>query len=601
MNTELNPLLTRIEQLEAEVRKLNQRLNEFEQHKSVTIQPAKTQAAQPASKEEILPNEAMLLSGSSSLLMHISLISFLLVIALGLRALADNGIIDLQIGTLLGMAYATALIIAGYFSYRRRSTIAPILTTTGGLLMCSVLVETYIRFSSLPVEAVYIMLAITGICMAVISYLHHTSLPIIVGTFGTCIAAVAIDYPNPFFPYLGLVLWLSNILGYFATRVKRCSWLRWFLLFTTHFMLQIWGLKLSGFFTSGAAAEHLAPGWFIPIITLIGATFMLISLFGIIRSGEEKISKFDFSLPALNAGWCYVAGIYALKNPTLFGAPAAAAAIIHFGLAFWLADRKTTNAAGTNTFTAGGIILACLSLPALTSSMLIPLPVLSTLAFVTCYYAHKWASGGMRMTSYLLQGYVSLILAIELAGGEIDSPILTLLLTAICATFAILHYRFARRHQPPAVSQAFTRFDKKDQAALLPLFAGLTNAFFTATAITYFILTQVYRGDLPTALTGAQSILINGGSILLIFFAASRHNKELRNTAILIMLLGGCKVFIMDMLQIKGSWLVFGIFSFGIAAAIESLVLARWKTEPQEQAEPAQAPEKVPETQEQPG
>ncbi len=39
------------------------------------------------------------------------------------------------------------------------------------------------------------------------------------------------------------------------------------------------------------------------------------------------------TLPALNASWCYVAGIYAMKNPLAFGTPAAAAAIVHFGLA----------------------------------------------------------------------------------------------------------------------------------------------------------------------------------------------------------------------------------------------------------------------------
>ena len=152
MNNEINPLIARIEQLEAEVRNLNHRVNEFEQGKQAAAAPVVPRTSKPADNEELLPSEAALLSGSSSLLMHISVISFLLVIALGLRALADNGIIDLQIGTLLGMAYATALIVAGYLFYRRNSTIAPILTTTGGLLMCSVLVETYTRFESIPMR-----------------------------------------------------------------------------------------------------------------------------------------------------------------------------------------------------------------------------------------------------------------------------------------------------------------------------------------------------------------------------------------------------------------------------------------------------------------
>ena len=586
MSTEPTPLELRVELLEAQLQQLSKQVADLKQTAPEIVTSKRHEPPQQVPVEEFIPNEATLLVGSSSLLMHVSALSFLLVIALGLRAMADNGVIGMQIGTLLGMAYAAALISAGYLFYHRKHSIAPLLTTTGGLLMCSVLVETYTRFSSLPVEAVYIMLAITGICMAAISYLQHTSVPIIVGTFGICIAAVAIDYPNPYFPYLGLLLWLSNILGFFATRVKRCSWLRWFLLFTTHFMLQIWGLKLSGLFKSGNPAEHLSPDWFIPIITLIGFTFMMISLFGIIRSGDEKISKFDFSLPAVNAGWCYIAGIYALKDPTLFGAPATGAAIIHFGLVFWLADRKRGNAAGTSTFTAGGIILACLSLPALMNDMLLPLPILSALAFTVCYYAQKWASGGMRMASYFLQAYVSFILIAELISNGIERPALAFTLTIICGLIATFHYRFSRQHQPPERSEAFKRLDKRDQTALLPLFAGLTNMFFAALAVTHLVLQQVYTGDFEIAFIASQTILMNLAAIFLIALAAMRHNKELRNTAILVMLIAGAKAFILDMFKISGTWLVFSIFAFGIAAALTSLILARWKTEPNEQQQP---------------
>ncbi len=582
MSVEPSPLGARVEQLEQQVQLLSKQVAELEQRAANGAYASRTQAAKPAQKEELIPNEAMLLVGSSSLLQHISTLCFLLVAALGLRALTDNDMLDLQLGTALGMGYAAALIVGGYLLYRKNKSMAPIFITTGGLLMFSVLVETYTRFSAIPVELVYIMLAITGICMAVISYTTKTSLPIIIGTLGMCLAAVAIDYPNPYFPYLGLLLWISNILGFFATRIKRCSWLRWMLLFTTHFMLQIWGLKLSGLLSRGNAAEHLSPDWFIPIVTLIGGTFMLISLLGIIRSGDDKISKFDFSLPAVNAGWCYVAGIYALKDPALFGAPAAAAAIIHFAIAFRLADRQRRHAPGTNTFTAGGIILAGLSLPALFGDMLLPLPVLSVLAFVSCYYSKKWVSGGMRMTAYLLQGYVSLILALELISENSQHPAVSLIVATTCTLIALYHYRYCRQNQPPDHSQAFERFDKNDQAALLPLFAGLTNGFFMTMLIVGYFLQTYYKGVFATALIGAQSVTINLAAILMIFLALSRHNKELRNMAILLMILGGCKVFILDLFRISGTWLVAGIFAFGIAAALQSLVLARWKTEPAE-------------------
>lgn len=571
--------------LSSQVQQLSARVAKLELTGTTASLSSPAQSAKPTEKEELMPTEANLLVGSSSLLQHISAVCFLLVAALGLRALTDSDMLDLQLGTALGIGYAAAMIMIGYLLYRKKQSMAPIFITIGGLLMCSVLVETYIRFAAIPVELVYIMLAVTGISMAIISYTTHTALPIIVGTFGMCLAAVAIDYPNPYFPYLGLVLWLANVLGYFASRLKRCSWLRWLLLFTTHFMLQIWGMKLTGLLSRGNAAEHLSPNWFIPIVALIGGTFMLIALFGIIRSGDEKVSKFDFSLPAVNAGWCYIAGIYALKDPTLFGSPAAAAAIVHFALAYWLSRRQSSNAQGTNTFTAGGLILACLSLPALFGNMLLPLPLLSILAIATCYFSCRWASGGMRITSYLLQAYISVIFAIEFIGGIEDQQrtTATLMVTIICSMIAVGHYFYARSTKPPEHSQIFARYDKRDQAALLPLFAGLVDSFFSCMLLAHYALRHYYSDDMTFALTGTQSIIINLAAIFIMIRAFFHDNTELRNVAILVLVIGGAKVFVMDMFSISGAWLVCSIFTFGIAAALASLVLARWKTEPADQ------------------
>ena len=110
--------------------------------------------------------------------------------------------------------------------------------------------------------------------------------------------------------------------------------------------------------------------------------------------------------------------------------------------------------------------------------------------------------------------------------------------------------------------------------------------FFAALAVTHMVLQQVYTGDFEIAFIASQTILMNLAAIFLIVLAAMRHNKELRNTAILVMLIAGAKAFILDMFKISGTWLVFSIFAFGIAAALTSLILARWKTEPNEQQQP---------------
>ncbi|MBW6509821.1 MAG: hypothetical protein K0A94_09790 [Desulfuromonadales bacterium] len=575
-------LSERVEELIQQVALLTVRVGQLENQTQLLEQPMQ-QATDPVikpakqTKSPALNEERSLLVSGSSLLKHISAVCFLLVIGLGLRALGDNDLINMRLGTILGIAYASLLIGAGYALYRRASSMAPLFTIIGAILMFSVLMETHIRFSSVPVEIVYLLMAVTGIAMALISLDRKVSLPIIVGTLGMCWAAVVIDYPNPYFPYLGLMLWLSNILGFFASRIKRCSWLRWLLMLTTHFMLQIWGLKISGVLSGTATQQHISAGWFVPIVTLIGFTFVLISLFGIIRSGDEKISKFDYSLPAINAAWCYVAGIYALKSPELFGVPAAIAAGFHFALVFWLAQRKRVNAPGTNTFTAGGVILAGLSLPALMGGMLLPLPFLSLLALGICICSNIWSSGGMRITSYVLQGYILVIIAMEALANLTVAPVPLMSIALISAYLAIHHYSYCRQNPPPAESVAFSRYDTHDRSAALPLLSGLSIALIAASALGYFILSRNYSGELNVAFTGLVSLLINGTAIVLMSLAAYRNNRELRNLSCLIMVMGGAKVFVYDMLQISGPWLVVGLLAFGIAAALQSLILARWK------------------------
>jgi len=582
MPSEPHPLEQKIGELSLQLARLGERVEQLEQQVSAKpLAPRKQATKTPVVAEEASESGSLLHLDSSSLLQIVAVLCFLLVVALGLRALTDNGLLEPHLGSILGIFYAASLIIGGHLFYRKTNPLAPVFCITGAVVMFSVMVEAHTRFSALPEAIAYLVLAVTGIGMATISYLNKVALPIIVGTLGMCFAAVAIGYPTPHYPYLALMLWASNILGFFATRLKRCSWLRWLLLVTTHFMLQLWGLKLVGVMVhSQDKPELLVPGLFIPIVALIGLTFMMIALFGIIRSGDEKVSKFDFTLPAVNAAWCYVAGIYVLKDPELFGVPAAAAAVIHFALAYWLSRRSTSNAQGTNAFTAGGLILACLSLPALFNDMVLPLPILSALAFATCYLANRWSSGGMRISSYLLQAYISAIIIVEIGGSVQGGPrsLAILIAVLICCVMTGAHFFYARQSRPPENSKIFIQYDKKDKSALLVLFAGLINSFFASMIIAHYVLQYYYQEDMSVAFTATQSIIISFAAIFIMVQAFFKNNSELRNVSILILLIGGGKVFIIDMLNISGAWLVASLFSFGIAAALESLVLARWKT-----------------------
>jgi len=63
----------------------------------------------------------------------------------------------------------------------------------------------------------------------------------------------------------------------------------------------------------------------------------------------------------------------------------------------------------------------------------------------------------------------------------------------------------------------------------------------------------------------------------LFVLAGSRRSKELRSVAILVTLVGAAKVFTYDLVALEGIARVASVFSFGLLAALASVVLGRWQ------------------------
>jgi hypothetical protein len=59
--------------------------------------------------------------------------------------------------------------------------------------------------------------------------------------------------------------------------------------------------------------------------------------------------------------------------------------------------------------------------------------------------------------------------------------------------------------------------------------------------------------------------------------AFSRRSTELRGVAILVSLVGAAKVFTYDLVALQGIARVASVFSFGLLAAVASVVLGRWQ------------------------
>jgi hypothetical protein len=520
----------------------------------------------------------------SSLLQRLSTTCFLLVVALFLRTLTDNGIINRQFGAVLGMSYATALMVMGWLRYGRANPLAPVFTVCGTVLMFAVIGEAHARFGALSSVPAYILLMLTGLGTAVISYIHRAPVPVAVGNLGMCIAGAVIDYPTPFFPYLGIVLLTANLLGYFAARAHRYSWLRWILLLVTLFMIHLWGVKLGMTLLAGEKPPRaLAPAWFLPVLTLFTATYMITAFLGIVRSLPGKISRFELALPTINVTWAFMLAQYVVSamggSNILLGAVGVTAGAGHLSAAFWLAGRDPKSARGTNAFLFAGAVLLAIALPVATDSITLSLPLLAAVALGAAVMSVKWRSGSVRLTSYLLQMYTTVALATALLGqGTAPSFLFGAVSSGGIACMSFVQYRWCRSRKPPEESAFFFRIDRGDLSAVTILLAALTSAFFMLRVIVRHILSMTLAPtDMNNVLSCSQSVIINLSAIVLMSVALLYRNREVRNTAILVTVIGAVNVFLYDLIRTHGMPLVISVLSFGLATAVESVILGRWQ------------------------
>ena len=561
----------------------------------VPPRPGKPPGKSPAGEPDSLSDEVIHWASRASLFPRLATLCFLMVIALILRTITDNGLVNPLLGMGLGMGYAAALMVAGWYQYRRHSSLAPVFVACGAILMSSIVVETHDRFGSLPIVPAYWTLMATGAGMTFVSRQFSVFLPVSVGTLGMCLAGAAIDYPDPFFPYLFMILLTANLLGYYAGTLKRCGWLRWTVLLVTLAMFLLWGMRLAAVVANRiTAAPTLAPGWFLPVLATVSAAFLAIALLGIVRSRNVKVSVFDFCLPTISAVGSYLAARVVVSeadgSALALNLVAILFALVHFGAASWLAMRKIDGIPGTNSFVVAGAALLGLALPAALGAVPAA-PVLGAAALGVAVLSGRWGSGAVRVTSYLLQVCAVVTLAhYFLAHGLPASPLAGTVPSAALAAAALVHYRWCRRHVPPARSPFFETYDTEDLSGAVTLLAALTGAFFLLRVIAWWIILPAGPGG-PEVFRCTQSIIINLAALGLGLYAFHTRNREIRNVAILV-IAAGAVASASDLLGAKGVPLVLSIFSFGLAATIQSITLSRWHRVPPIPGQESREPDK---------
>ncbi len=580
---EFSRLNERVAELESRVEALTASIKELQSSRGTcTAEPVEKKAksrktdARGGTSEEILS-----WVDKSYILSRVATTSFIVAVALALRTAADSGTIDLQLGSFIGMLYALALIMYAWFAYREKSIQAPVFITWGVIILCAVVVEAHRVFATVPTEVAYVAMAVMGLVATIISRVNHVALPVFVGTLGMSFGSFAIDYPSPVFPYLVVILGLANLFATYATRLLRASWLRWLLFVLTLFMIQIWDLKLA-IYLGKLAPENLefSVRGLMPSIGFLGLVFAGIALLGVLGRVQEKVSKFDICLPVMNVCWVFLAAKYAigqgLTTPALFGWAAMVAAIAHLAIAWWLAHRSEGGSLGTTPFALAGGLLVAFTAPMALGHAVIASALVAVLAVGVIWLSVRRGNIGLRLVSYLLQLYACSALVYLLWTTDGTKPsIIGALSSGLLASIAFFHYFWARRH-PMVVAEGLAgSLNKNDRGAGLLLVAALFSGFFTMRVGLYQLLDMLHMATY-SAFGGAQSVLINLTAAVLLWLSLMRRNNELRNIAVIVTVIGAGKVFLMDMVQLKGMPLMISVFTFGLVAALASFVLGRW-------------------------
>ena len=591
MSERIASLEGRIETLERELRGLRESIASMQQGR-VPDSPAPSFAAP---QREDASEEILSWVGKSSLLPRISALCFLLVVALILRTLTDSDILDKQIGSWVGMSYAALLIGVGWYQYARETPLAPIFAVSGAVLMYTIVVELHAHFASLPSIPAYFILVLTGMAMATISYLYGSSLPVMVGTLGLGIAGLAIDYPNPYYPHLAVVLLAANLMGAYATRLRSCSWLRWLLVLLTAVMIQVWGVKLGLQIGRGGGGDDLGLSWYLPVVAVFGLSYLGIAVLAAVRGGVTKVSRFDLALPTVSGLWAFFAAFYLVnlwwESPAWLAAAGVAAATLHYGIAFRLMQRRVGPQSSVNAYILAGTALMAAAL-ALLVGALVSVALVSLLALGLAALSGRWENGGMRAFSYLLQvGAGAALAAIVLDRPPGEGLPHVFLASGALSLVALLHFRWARTRPLPAQSAFFKKIDANDRTAVFLLMVSLISGFFLLRAGLY--QGALFAGEVVDAVfRGGQTVIVNFAAAGLLLYSFGRRDKELRNVAIFVAIVGAGRVFLLDLFGLRGVPLVASVFSFGLGIMLISVALSRWqKLEAREAGKLADSPE----------
>lgn len=552
---DVSSLESRVDRLAQEVQRLSQQVDYLMATGSVShpLPPIQSQQTEEAS------DKVLLWVDHSALLPRLSTISLLLVVALILRTITDKEIVSIPVGSVIGIAYAGLLLLIGAYSYIKSHALSPIFTTCGAVLMFSIVVETHSRFDWLPAIAAYTILAVVCVGGTALSVWYKIKAPGIVAIIGACMASVALELPEPTFPYLMAMLGVLNLAAYMIAPIRGCAWVRWIVLAVTLVMMAVWQQKLLTPLVGAKSVSLFVQGWFPFVVILFSMMNLGLALLGMVRCHVDRISTYNRMLPSLNVVWAYVmltrSAPLLAGSELMFAIAGVVAGVGHVMVSLVLSDsRARTHQASSAMFFAGALLLV-MWLP-LAIGVLWSVPLVSALALAAAFLARRRDNHGILVTSYLLQIYCLVILGIHLVA--MPAPAVSVVGAAVVALFS------------------FRQYLMRDRASVILLIISLVSAFLMSRVLVHAGILAMW-GEFEDMFACAQSVIVNVSGLGLMLASVIKRDKELRNVAIAVVIIGGFKSLVLDLFGLHGLPLVVSIFSFGIGLAIDSILLRRWQ------------------------
>ena len=584
--TEFSTVLEKINFLESRIEDLTGRLVSLEAGRG-TVGTGETEVT--SSEPLILMEQTEGLGdwiSKGALLQKMAAVCFILVFALLLRTITDYGYVNVTTGSLMGLGYVSILAIVGCVFYMTGRQMANVFSICGFLLLFSIVFEGASRFGAISTGVAYAILFTALITSSAVAIRYRVAKLLAVSLLGVTISSLVIGFPKINFPLSALLFFAANWVVIIASERKVSPKLKWPVTLLTLLFWSLWAFKAyMPVSRSEVMPDYVHINWLLPFLACFGALYFMTYLRRYFS--EEELTVYDAVIPTFNVVLLFLAGNVVLNNylqmSWLLGILALAISSAHFAIGWRLSVNDPGRCAAVGgSFVAGALMLA-MGLPVMVGNVVWAVPFWSLAAYGLLRLSGRCDSAMIRVIAYiymLFTFWVAMMMGVFVI-GKTPSPHASLVAAAVLAVMGILQFRWCRSNPPP--DSLFTKIDSGDYTALSLLLVGVAGLYFLfAMAIEMFAVKAL--ADPLNTVKCARSILVNIAAIALLVLGSRGRNLELVWIAVVLALIGCIKVFLVDLFGASGLPLVLSVLSFGVVAAVGSVVMGRWQKPLGEQA-----------------